>query len=256
MAYMIEGGGSKTFAKCMIPPQKKKPHTQNDSFFFFPTAKTWLYNEKEASHRLLTILTDVSITYLVGQVKAGAQVINKHNIWCFLIFFKKKKFHKQMVQVFDSHAGELAPDLFAEFALPYLKRIDAEVKAQLKSANIDPVPMIVFAKGAHYAIGQLVAQTGYEVVGLDWTVSVEFAKEQAKAAGRAVAFQGNLDPCILYATDDEIKKQVRTLLTQTGTSGWIANLGHGMHPDHDPAKVAVYLKAVAETSAELNAASK
>jgi uroporphyrinogen decarboxylase len=68
MAYMIEGGGSKTWAKC----------------------KGWLYNFPEASHRLLDGITKIIIKYLVGKVKAGAQLL----------------------QVFESWGGELAPHLF------------------------------------------------------------------------------------------------------------------------------------------------
>jgi uroporphyrinogen decarboxylase len=52
MAYMIEGGGSKTFSK----------------------AKTWLVKYPEASHALLKRITDVSVAYLIGQADAGAQV--------------------------------------------------------------------------------------------------------------------------------------------------------------------------------------
>ena len=52
MSYMIEGGGSTTQAK----------------------AKRWLYAEAAASHRLLQILTDVVVDYMVAQVIAGAQV--------------------------------------------------------------------------------------------------------------------------------------------------------------------------------------
>ena len=52
MAYMIEGKGSKTMSN----------------------AKGWLYKHAEASHKLLKIITEATIHYLVGQVKAGAQV--------------------------------------------------------------------------------------------------------------------------------------------------------------------------------------
>jgi uroporphyrinogen decarboxylase len=52
MAYMIEGGGSKTLSK----------------------AKTWLFNHPKESHELLQRITDVVIDFLIGQAKAGAQV--------------------------------------------------------------------------------------------------------------------------------------------------------------------------------------
>ena len=52
MSYMIEGGGSKTMCK----------------------SKAWLYHFPKESHKLLQILTDVIVDFLIGQVKAGAQV--------------------------------------------------------------------------------------------------------------------------------------------------------------------------------------
>jgi len=55
-AYMIEGGGSKTLQK----------------------AKTWLFKYPEESKALLLRIADVCVDYLVGQVKAGAQVSLYH----------------------------------------------------------------------------------------------------------------------------------------------------------------------------------
>ena len=98
MSYMIEGGGSKTQAK----------------------AKKWLYAHPQASHELLQVLTDVNVDYLVGQVKAGSQ----------------------MLQVFESHAEYLSPETFDTFCLPYLTEICSKVKAKLQAENIAPVPMV------------------------------------------------------------------------------------------------------------------
>ena len=53
MSYMIEGGGSPTLSR----------------------AKAWLYRHKDASHQLLQAITSVSLDYLEGQVKAGAQAL-------------------------------------------------------------------------------------------------------------------------------------------------------------------------------------
>jgi uroporphyrinogen decarboxylase len=52
MAYMIEGGGSKTLSK----------------------AKSWLFGHPKESHSLLQRITDVVVDFLVGQATAGAQV--------------------------------------------------------------------------------------------------------------------------------------------------------------------------------------
>ena len=99
MSYMIEGGGSKTQSK----------------------AKKWLYQHPDESRNLLQIITDVNIEYLVGQVKAGAQ----------------------MLQVFESHAEYLGPEMFSKFCTPYLSQIAKGVKAKLRADGIEPVPMVI-----------------------------------------------------------------------------------------------------------------
>ena len=66
-------------------------------------------------------------------------------------------------QVFESWAGELTPDAFDEFLLPELARIANEVKEGCRAAGIAEVPMVIFAKGAHYALEGLAA-TAYDVI--------------------------------------------------------------------------------------------
>ncbi len=191
MAYMIEGGGSKTFS----------------------ASKTWLYRHPEASRSLLDRIAEVCAEFLIAQIDAGAQA----------------------VQVFDSWAGLLSPEAFAAFALPPLRAIADRVKA------VHPeVPCIVFARGAFYALDAL-ADSAYDVIGLDWTMD---PREARRIVGTRAALQGNLDPCILYAEPDVIRAEVRRMLEAFGPVGHIANLGHGMHPDHDPAHAAVFVEAV------------
>jgi len=197
MSYMIEGRGSKTCCK----------------------AKKWLYTRAEASKTLLQLLTDVNVDYLVGQVKAGAQ----------------------MLQVFESHAEYLGEDLFNQFSLPFLIEICSRVKKTLRDENIDPVPMTVFAKGGHYALKSL-ASSGYDVIGLDWTIDPSVAREVCEQSG--VTLQGNLDPCALYAPKEELEAQVKKMATKFGHKNWIANLGHGIYPDMDPESVATFVNAV------------
>lgn len=198
MAYMIEGGGSKTFAR----------------------AKSWLYRYPSASRELLERLTDVLIEYLVGQIDAGAQA----------------------VQVFDSWAGLLGPVEYQAYMIPLLRRISGEVAERRPDAA-----RIVFARGAHYALDAL-ADAEYDVIGLDWTMSPALARTVVR--GRA-ALQGNLDPAVLYAEPEVIQREVRRMLTEFGPTGHIANLGHGMHPDHDPEHARVFIDAVHDISDEL-----
>ncbi len=191
MAYMIDGGGSKTFSR----------------------SKSWLYRYPQESHRLLQRITDVLVPYLVRQVEAGAQAL----------------------QVFDSWAGLLSPAAFETFALPYLEQIATRV-----GSSCPGVPKIVFAKGAHYALPAL-GRTAFEVVGLDWTMDPAPARGQV---GPDQTLQGNLDPVVLYASPSTIEREVAKMLRAFGPTRHIANLGHGMHPDHDPGHAAAFVDAV------------
>uniref|UniRef100_A0A3B4GZ90 Uroporphyrinogen decarboxylase n=1 Tax=Pundamilia nyererei TaxID=303518 RepID=A0A3B4GZ90_9CICH len=187
-------------------------------------AKRWLYQHPEASHMLLKMLTDVIVEYLLGQVAAGAQAL----------------------QVFESHAGILGPAEFKEFSLPYLRDIARRVKDKLKEAGQD-VPMIVFAKDAHYALEEL-SQSNYEVVGLDWTIDPLSARE---CTGGKVSLQGNMDPCALYAPKERISDIVKKMLEGFGTRGYIANLGHGVYPDMEPENIGAFVEAVHQHSKQM-----
>eukprot|EP00071_Canis_lupus_P050173 XP_022283730.1 uroporphyrinogen decarboxylase isoform X2 [Canis lupus familiaris] len=99
---------------------------------------------------------------------------------------------------------------------------------------------IIFAKDGHFALEEL-AQAGYEVVGLDWTVAPEKARERV---GKMVTLQGNLDPCALYASEEEIGRLVQKMLDDFGPQRYIANLGHGLYPDMDPEHVGAFVDAV------------
>jgi uroporphyrinogen decarboxylase len=200
MAYMIEGGGSKTFSQ----------------------ARRWLYVHPEAAKDLLGRLTDALIGYLAGQIRAGAQA----------------------VQVFDSWAGLMGPSTFRTFALPYLARIADALKAAFPDT-----PLIVFAKDAHYALDAL-ADTAYDVIGLDWTMDPQAARV---LVGERAVLQGNFDPCLLYAEPETIRREVQHMLAGFGPQRHIANLGHGMHPDHDPEHARAFIEAVHEHSAQMRA---
>ncbi|XP_077472319.1 uroporphyrinogen decarboxylase isoform X1 [Stigmatopora argus] len=187
-------------------------------------AKRWLYRHPQASHMLLKMLTDVIVEYLLGQVAAGAQAL----------------------QVFESHAGILGPVEFQAFSLHYLNDIARRVKEKLKEEQKE-VPMIVFAKDAHYALEDL-SQSHYNVVGLDWTIDPRSARERT---GGKVCLQGNMDPCALYAPKESISNIVKNMLEGFGTRGYIANLGHGLYPDMDPENVGAFVEAVHQHSKQM-----
>ncbi|KAL4075736.1 Uroporphyrinogen decarboxylase [Scleroderma yunnanense] len=190
MMYMIEGGSSRTMQK----------------------SKTWLFKYPEESRALLKRLADVCVDFLVGQVKAGAQLL----------------------QVFDSAAGDLSPYDFETFSIPVLQQISIDVRNRLSKLGLAQVPLTLFAKGASPT---LAARCGYDVIGLHWT------QDPLDVVNNHVAntsLQGNLDPMVLFggreAIEREVERMCKAFRSARGgiTKGWIANLGHGITPGVDP----------------------
>ncbi|HYI78250.1 MAG TPA: uroporphyrinogen decarboxylase [Chryseolinea sp.] len=197
-SYMIEGKGSKTFS----------------------AAKKMLYTQPEFSHQLLEMITQSTINYLRGQVKAGADVI----------------------QIFDSWAGILGPDQYKEFSLRYISKIcDA----------ISDVPKIVFPKGAFFAREEM-NLVNCDVVGLDWNMGIE----ESRMLIPNKVLQGNLDPCALYGSRDDVKRETKKMLDAFGPHKHIANLGHGLYPDTEVDKVKCFIDTVKEYSASRSLAAK
>ena len=104
--------------------------------------------------------------------------------------------------------------------------------------------MILFAKGASPA---LAATAKYDVVGLDWTVD-----PRDKLIPQDVALQGNLDPVVLYGGRDAIEREVKRMCAEARavrpTTGWIANLGHGITPGVDPEDLKWFFECVQKYS--------
>lgn len=170
----------------------------------FKQAKTWIYMYEQESKALLQKIAELCVEYLALQVVAGAQ----------------------MVQVFDSSAGELSPASFRNIALPYLVYIADHLPARLRELGQDVVPMTVFAKGAWYALPDL-CETNYNVIGLDWLH--EPAQAYAIAQKKGKVLQGNADPGVLYGGKPAMEQVVKEMVEGFGHGkhGWIANLGHG-----------------------------
>ncbi|KCV68995.1 uroporphyrinogen decarboxylase [Fonticula alba] len=145
-----------------------------------------------------------------------------------------------ILQVFDSNAGELPPHQLKEFSLPYLARIAEGVKARLAADGVEAVPLVVFARGAMHSL-DLVAKLGYDVLGIDWTIDLKSARAKA---GPGCVLQGNLDPCTLFAPPEVIRQEVRRMLADNGDGSLIANLGHGMLPNHSPEHLGVFIEEI------------
>lgn len=175
----------------------------------FSEARKMLFTNPELAHKLLALITASTINYLKGQIAAGVSI----------------------VQVFDSWAGILSPVQYQEYSIPYLKQIcDA----------IDEVPITLFSKGAYFARKEL-SELDCQTIGLDWNMDVH---ESRSIIGENRTLQGNLDPCVLYGSFQQIEKATKEMLKQFGSYRHIANLGHGVYPDTDPEKVKCFVETV------------
>jgi uroporphyrinogen decarboxylase len=173
-SYMIEGGGSKSFAEI----------------------KALAFREPRVLHALLDKLASTISSYLLFQIESGAQVI----------------------QLFDTWAGELNRSDYEEFALPYTRKIFEHVGNR--------VPRILYLNGTSALLDSMVA-SGADVVSIDWRIAMSDARKRVN--GR-VAIQGNLDPCLLLGAKDRLLAKTKEILEQAGSIGHILNLGHGILP--------------------------
>lgn len=175
----------------------------------FSESRKLLYTNPTLAHELLSRITDVTIQYLKAQVKAGAH----------------------MLQVFDSWAGILGTEQYAEFGLKYLDKIVSAV---------NEVPITLFSKGAITSVNA-VAKLNCNTVGLDWNMDLVKIREEI---GDTRTLQGNLDPCALYSSHKEVEKLTNNMLNSFKSRRHIVNLGHGVYPDIDPEKVKTFIQTV------------
>jgi len=175
----------------------------------FLKTKSMMYSAPDVWHALMEKLSVVLSDYLVAQIHAGAQA----------------------VQVFDSWVGALSPSDYENFVLPYSQKI-------LQNAKKENVPVIHFGTNTTTLL-PLMKRAGGDVIGLDWRIPLD---DGWKLLGDDVAVQGNLDPTILFAPRDVIKKRVHDVLKRAnGKPGHIFNLGHGIlqHTPVDNVKAVV-----------------
>ncbi len=184
----------------------------------FWETKKMMYTAPEIFHLLQRKITDATIDYLQEQIRAGAQAI----------------------QLFDSWAGILAPMDFAEYVLPYVQ----EIMAALKAPDLPRVPLIYFANNGATLL-ELSAQSGADVIGLDWRVDIAYAI--SKVGNKAV--QGNLDPFALMLPEDKLRQRVTTILESAKEAkGHIFNLGHGINQFTPPSQAKLMIDTVHEFS--------
>ena len=177
-------------------------------------ARLFAYRDPDGFAALIDRIVRASIDYLLGQIRAGADAI----------------------QIFDTWAGILPAAEFERWAVEPVARIIAGVKAAAPD-----VPVIAFPKGAGYRLGRIVAGTGADAVGLDWTADADFVRREIQPK---VAVQGNIDPLALLAGGAALDRAVDEALANYAAGRHIFNLGHGILPPTPVAHVEQMLKRV------------
>ncbi|QZD90816.1 uroporphyrinogen decarboxylase [Qipengyuania aurantiaca] len=161
-------------------------------------ARALAYRDPGALQAIIDTIAEQTITYLSGQIEAGAEA----------------------VQLFDSWAGSLAPDEFERWVIAPNARIVAAL------AEMHPhTPVIGFPKGAGEKLPAYARETGVKAVGVDETLDPAWVARELPAG---MAVQGNLDPLLLLAGSDQLEKRVHTILEAFADRPHVFNLGHGI----------------------------
>jgi uroporphyrinogen decarboxylase len=178
----------------------------------FSQFRRFLHADPEAATRLLDKLTDVVIDYLTTQVEAGVQAI----------------------QLFDTWVGTLSRESFRIHALPSLQRIFAALEGL-------GVPRIYFPLDAAHLL-PLLPETGADIFSIDWRIDMADAFDTLPNR----PLQGNLDPVVLFASPEVIRRETRQIMQRCQGRPHIFNLGHGVLPDTPVENVRVLVEAVHE----------
>ncbi|TXH39245.1 MAG: uroporphyrinogen decarboxylase [Rhodospirillaceae bacterium] len=180
----------------------------------YAKAKSWIYRHPDLFKRLIDLLIEATTRHLAAQIEAGAE----------------------LVQLFDSWAGALDHAAMINWSLQPCREIVTRLRAQYPA-----VPVIVFPRGV--GAGYLdFAQAGFmQGLGLDTGVPPDWARN---AMPGQFALQGNLDPQILVAGGEAMRRSVTSLLAGLNSRPYIFNLGHGIVPETPPEHVAALAELI------------
>ncbi|ELR96594.1 uroporphyrinogen decarboxylase [Gloeocapsa sp. PCC 73106] len=163
----------------------------------YSVIKSMAFSEPKILHQFLTKIADAIAIYVRYQIDCGAQV----------------------VQIFDSWAGELSPQDYEVFALPYQQRLIQQVKA-----THPHTPLILYISGSA-GILEYMGQSGVDIVSVDWTLDIAQARQRL---GKEIKVQGNIDPGVLFGSQSFIRDRIFDTIKKAGNHGHILNLGHGV----------------------------
>ncbi|MFQ6007164.1 MAG: uroporphyrinogen decarboxylase family protein, partial [Woeseia sp.] len=216
----------------------------------FATIKAMIYSTPALLHQLLDKLARTITLYLNAQIETGAQV----------------------VQLFDTWAGELSPEAYEEFALAYerqviegLRKTDCELNRMRNAEcgmriekpsdspnpqsairnpqSADPIPVILYINGCGNILEKMMT-SGADVLSIDWRIDLG---EAQRRVGDRVALQGNVDPCVLLGSRQRVEQVTRETLAKGGGVGHILNLGHGILPQTPVENAQAFVEVATKT---------
>ncbi|MEL6381823.1 MAG: uroporphyrinogen decarboxylase [Cyanobacteria bacterium J06626_18] len=165
----------------------------------YANIKRMAFSEPTMLHQLLSKIADNIAIYTCHQIECGAQI----------------------VQLFDSWAGQLSPIDYQTFALPYQQQVVRQVKAKYPDT-----PLILYISGSAGVL-ELMGESGVDIVSVDWTVDMAEARRRL---GPGMGVQGNVDPAALFGSKAFIRDRILDTVAKAGRRGHILNLGHGILP--------------------------
>ncbi|XVN42421.1 MAG: uroporphyrinogen decarboxylase [Candidatus Rickettsia vulgarisii] len=193
MTYLLEGRGKKNFE---IAPR-------------------FVYENNNLAQELIDFLAEKTIIHLIGQVNAGAD----------------------LVQLFDSWAGILGETEYNQFVIQPTKKIVRALKEKFPS-----LPIIGFPRGSGFLYESYINETGVDAIGVDQYVPVNVMKSWSKE----ILVQGNLDPLVLFSNKETIERKARELVSNFKERNFIFNLGHGILPNTPVENVELLVNCVRE----------
>ncbi len=167
--------------------------------------KRLLYTDPAAFDRLLERLATMTVDYLTLQAESGAAAL----------------------QLFDTWVGAVSPGVFERHLLAPIRAIFDGVRPLGR-------PTIYFSTGSSHLV-ELLARTGADALGVDWREPLGRVRGRV---GDRLALQGNLDPGVLLAPGETVRREAARVLEELpDRRAHVFNLGHGVLPETDPERV-------------------
>jgi uroporphyrinogen decarboxylase len=179
----------------------------------YSVIKGMAFSDPTLLHQILSKFADAIATYVGYQIDCGAQV----------------------VQMFDSWAGQLCPQDYETFALPYQKQVINKVKE-----THPDTPFILLVSGCAGVMKQM-AVSGADMISVDWTIDMADARA---ILGPEMGVQGNMDPGVLFGSQDFIRTRILDTIHKAGNHKHIMNLGHGILPTTPEENAAFFFETV------------